>query len=99
MIPMMKSLIAAVLTLTAIAAWAGDEAINPATGSPRSWGEPVMEDRLGQLLVDRLEAGFADEKDTQVWDAQAWYGGAYHKLWLKSEGEGEQGEALESAAP
>lgn len=89
--------LASVLASLSSGGWAGEETTNPATGSPRAWGEPVMEDRFGQLLVDRLEAGFAEEQDTQVWDAQAWYGGAYHKLWLKSEGEGEQGEALESA--
>ncbi len=49
------------------------------------------------VLIDRLEAGFADEVDTYVWDAQGWYGGDYNRFWVKTEGEGEQGKSPESA--
>jgi copper resistance protein B len=38
----------------------------------------------GKLLLDKLEV---TDSDTQHWDAQLYYGGDIHKLWLKSEGE------------
>jgi copper resistance protein B len=50
----------------------------------------------GMVMLERLEyRGGAHE--TYLWDAQAWYGGDIDKLWLKSEGEGEFGDALEDA--
>ena len=48
------------------------------------------------LLVDRLEAAFGDGDEAYNWDGQGWYGGDLHKLWLKSEGEYEEG-SLQSA--
>jgi copper resistance protein B len=50
-----------------------------------------------KLLVDQLEVKFRDGRDGYAWDGQAWYGGDIHKLWLKSEGEGEFGHGLEKA--
>ena len=38
------------------------------------------------LLVDRFEQQQRDGDNALVWDAQAWYGGDYHKLWVKTEG-------------
>lgn len=76
---------------------AANETTNPRTGAPASWPEPVPSMRFGQFLIDRLEAGFADAEDSNVWDAQGWYGGDVHKGWLKTEGEGAQGKPLESA--
>ncbi|HEX8580235.1 MAG TPA: copper resistance protein B [Allosphingosinicella sp.] len=51
--------------------------------------------RFGKVLIDRLEYRAEDGGDGYAWDAQGWYGGDIHKLWLKSEGEGGFGEALE----
>lgn len=48
------------------------------------------------ILLDRLEARMQDGADGYAWDAQAWFGGDYDKFWLKSEGEGAFGEAVES---
>jgi copper resistance protein B len=42
---------------------------------------------FGKVLFDRLEWRDADTKDGRAeWDGQAWYGGDYNKLWVKSEG-------------
>ena len=50
-----------------------------------------------KLLIDRLETGFGEGANAYSWDAQFWHGGDIDKLWLKSEGEGEFGGALERA--
>ena len=41
---------------------------------------------FGQVRLDRLEWTEVDDHDALSWDAQAWYGGDYDKLWLKTEG-------------
>ncbi|MDO9488193.1 MAG: copper resistance protein B [Sphingomonadaceae bacterium] len=53
--------------------------------------------RGGKLLIDRLEYRAQDGHDGYAWEGEAWYGGDYDRLWVKSEGEGGFGEALESA--
>ena len=50
-----------------------------------------------KFLADQLEAKIRDGRDGYAWDAQAWYGGDYDKLWLKTEGEGEFKGGLEKA--
>lgn len=47
------------------------------------------------LMADRLEAQIHDGQDGYLWDAQGWYGGDIHKLWVKSEGRGRFGEKLD----
>jgi copper resistance protein B len=49
-------------------------------------------ERYGRVIVDQLE--WQDDPDHAdiTWDAQAYYGGDYHKLWLKTEGVHEQDE-------
>lgn len=49
------------------------------------------------FLADQLEYQAQDGRDGYKWDLQAWYGGDYDKLWLKSEGEGEFGRSPEQA--
>ncbi|MGH8428611.1 MAG: copper resistance protein B, partial [Gammaproteobacteria bacterium] len=41
-----------------------------------------------QVLLDQLEyqSGVGDSPDAGAWDAQAWFGGDYQKLWFKTEG-------------
>ncbi len=39
------------------------------------------------LMGERLEYHSAEGDPELVWEAQGWYGGDRHKLWLKSEGE------------
>jgi copper resistance protein B len=48
-------------------------------------------ERYGRVIADQLEWQSADHADI-AWDLQAYYGGDYHKLWLKTEGVHEQHE-------
>jgi copper resistance protein B len=41
---------------------------------------------LGKLLIDQFEWRQGDGTDGPAWDAQAWYGTDYNKLWFKTEG-------------
>ncbi|HYQ70813.1 MAG TPA: copper resistance protein B [Gammaproteobacteria bacterium] len=67
------------------------------SGAPANWPKPVPDEALySMVLIDRLEAGFSNDEDTNTWDAQGWWGGDYNKLWIKTEGEGEQGKTPES---
>jgi len=50
-----------------------------------------------KLLVDQLEGRIRSGRDGYRWDAQGWIGGDIDKLWLKTEGEGAFGEAVEQA--
>lgn len=49
------------------------------------------------VMMDRLEYQARGGHDGYVWDANAWFGGDYDKLWLKTEGHGALKEAVESA--
>tara|TARA_R110002049_G_scaffold272614_3_gene450231 strand:+ start:781 stop:1521 length:741 start_codon:yes stop_codon:yes gene_type:complete len=67
-------------------------------GTPPDWKMPMHEPGpYWKVLGDRLEAGFSDDADTYTWDIQAWYGGDRNRLWVKTEGEGEQGHSPEDA--
>lgn len=66
------------------------------------WPEPVKDYRTGQVLFDRLELTRTNEQENAaVWDMMAWYGGDYHRVVFKSEGENIQDDGgpthLESA--
>lgn len=50
-----------------------------------------------KLLIDQLEIGIGDGRESYSWDAQFWYGGDTDKFWLKTEGEGAFGAAFEGA--
>lgn len=47
-----------------------------------------MEDdgKLGMLMLEELEWRKVDDRDALAWDARAWYGSDYDKLWIASEG-------------
>ncbi|HET7809971.1 MAG TPA: copper resistance protein B [Steroidobacteraceae bacterium] len=47
-----------------------------------------MDDRktFGKIMLDRLEWRDASDGPGFAWDANAWYGGDYHKAWLQAEG-------------
>ncbi len=47
---------------------------------------------VGMVLFDQLEWQEVDDRDALIWDAQAWYGNDFTKLWLKSAGERVAGE-------
>lgn len=49
------------------------------------------------VLIERLEAGFADDEETYAWQAQGWYGGDINRFWWKSEGEGAYENDLDHA--
>lgn len=53
-----------------------------------------MEDdaALGMLRLDELEAFNGEHADGFAWEAHAWYGTDYQKVWLKTEGERISGE-------
>lgn len=42
---------------------------------------------LAMALVDRFEYQSNEGDGLWLWDAQGWYGGDIHKLWIKTEGE------------
>lgn len=44
--------------------------------------------RTGKVLIDRLEYRSQQGQDGYAWEGEAWYGGDYNRLWLKTEGEG-----------
>jgi len=70
----------------------------------RNWPAPIEDRQLfGFLLVDQLEYRVNNDTDnTARWDVQAWYGGDYNRLWVKTEGEwrtgGERGGEAEVQA-
>ena len=47
--------------------------------------------------LDRLEAQITNGEDGYLWESNAWLGGDLDKLWIKTEGEGEFGGAVEEA--
>lgn len=47
---------------------------------------------FGMVLLDQLEWREVENRDALIWDAQAWFGNDYTKLWFKSEGERVAGE-------
>jgi copper resistance protein B len=52
-------------------------------------------DKYGRVVFDELDFRDAENEDFFAWDAQAWYGGDYNKLWLKTEGDLVGGSAEE----
>ncbi|GAB2785443.1 hypothetical protein GCM10027040_09350 [Halomonas shantousis] len=60
---------------------------------PPGWGLPMTEHNYGRFLVDRLEYTWTDENEEALaWDFQGWYGGDVQRIYLKGEGENEQGD-------
>ena len=45
-----------------------------------------------RVLADRLEWQDADSADVLAWDIEGWFGGDFDRLWLRTEGEREQGD-------
>ncbi|HEX6999626.1 MAG TPA: copper resistance protein B [Gammaproteobacteria bacterium] len=48
--------------------------------------------RTHLVLADRLETAALGGDEAYRWDLQGWYGGDYHKLWVKTEGAGAPGD-------
>src|SRR5690606_15189805 len=53
--------------------------------------------RTHAILLEQLEVGFGDDEETYAWHVQGWYGGAIHRFWWKTEGEGAFDDELEDA--
>lgn len=49
------------------------------------------------VLLDRLEAFDSDRGSGQEWEARAWIGGDINRLWLRSEGERQQGRTQDAS--
>jgi copper resistance protein B len=59
---------------------------------------PEMHEPLvGAVLIDTLEYRLQEEDDAVAWEADAWYGGDYNKLWLKTQGEYAMSDGFEEA--
>jgi copper resistance protein B len=52
----------------------------------------------GKVLLDQLDWRDSEGTDVFAWDAQAFYGSDYNKLWLKAEGERARGTTEEAHA-
>ncbi|MFC0337839.1 copper resistance protein B [Kushneria avicenniae] len=67
-----------------------DGPVNPRSGAPRNWEEPVHDDALySQVMVDRLEyRSGSGSPDAWLWDAQGWWGNDRNRFVWKTEGEG-----------
>lgn len=81
----------------------------PARAADAIWGAGAMRAARKELatengggtntlfMADRAELLSHSGRDGYLWDVQGYYGGDLDKLWLKSEGEGSFGEAVEQA--
>lgn len=59
-----------------------------AAAVPPAQDHPVHDNAIHRfVLVDRLEGFEADEGRGMEWEAHAWFGNDYNKLWLRTEGE------------
>ena len=52
---------------------------------------------VGKVLFDQFEGRTHDGDSAAAWDAQAWYGGDYDKLWGKTEGDHTNGHTAARA--
>jgi copper resistance protein B len=55
----------------------------PAMSGPMGMDDTAA---VGKVMVDQLESEGGSGGTVLAWDGQAWYGGDYNKVWLKSEG-------------
>jgi copper resistance protein B len=53
--------------------------------------------RTTAVIIDRLEATFADDEEGYSWDAQGWSGSDIDRFWWKTEGEGAFDGGVEEA--
>ena len=80
------SLLAVVgLLACAVPAWAQHEGEEARSGGHMAAG------MRSKLLLDRLEWQDGDAGDVLAWDVDGWIGGDFNRLWLRSEGEREDG--------
>ena len=65
--------------------------------APASYGSMNDNEVFTYFAADRFEYQVRDGDDALVWDAEAWIGTDYNKLWLKAEGADESDAGLESS--
>ncbi len=81
----------------------------PARAADTIWGADAMRPsrealrrdhgatNYAQFMAERAEYRLRRGRDGYLWDMQAYYGGDLDRIWVKSEGEGTIGEAIDSA--
>lgn len=90
----MRHLLGLILAIAASAATA--QQVDPYPLPPREWPHPVMDhETFTYVLLDRFEYRARSANDAWAWSAQGWWGGDRHRLWLKTQGEGEVGGPAE----
>ncbi len=78
----------ALVILTTVAALPALAAQGDFPLPPQNWPMPVEDHPIIPFLLgDFLEYRVQKGADARAWDAQAWVGGDYNKIWFKSEGE------------
>jgi copper resistance protein B len=71
-------------------AWAQTAGANPASSAP--FGSPVDDEHVWtHLTLDQFETRLGSENSMR-WDGEAWMGTDTHRLWLKSEGDVQNGK-------
>ncbi|MGO9606138.1 MAG: copper resistance protein B [Candidatus Binataceae bacterium] len=67
---------------------------NPANSNPASWEPPVDDNMIiGHVLFDQLEGRTNGPQNEFRWEGEGWVGTDMNKLWVKSEGVVQQGQA------
>ncbi len=66
------------------------------TSTELAHGHKHGETLLTLFMLDRLELRDSEPDRTAYWEAQAWIGGDINKLWLKTEGEANQGRTRDA---
>lgn len=96
---MRKSMIFVLISTGITRAWA-QQASDHVPPDPPQHAMPAMSDaemartmemddnaKFAMFKLDNLERSFGSDAHTTTWDAEAWYGSDFDKLWLRSEGE------------
>lgn len=60
--------------------------VMPAMGDEASMGSAMGNSIFAHAILDQFEGRIGGGQNAFRWDGQAWIGGDYDKLWLKSEG-------------
>ena len=80
----------------------------PENAADRVWGADAMAParraiyaehgsmRTSAVMLDRFEYRVQDGRDGYHWEGEGWTGGDYDRLWIKSRGEGEFGERIDT---
>jgi copper resistance protein B len=91
----MKTAAANIVVGSALAIVAAAPALGQDAGdAPTNWPSPMEEHYVWAAGFDRLEYAWPDkgEEESFVWDFEAWYGGDFNRVYLKTEGENAQGD-------